>query len=48
VKASHGATVGQLNPEQLFYLKTRGLTDKEAKAIMVEGFCHEVLSLMSE
>lgn len=42
VKASHGATVGQLDKEQLFYMKTRGFSLKEAQKILVQGFCKEV------
>lgn len=44
VKASHGATVGQLNEEQLFYLKTRGLSDMLSKSLLIFGFCDEVLA----
>lgn len=43
VKASHGATVGQLDPEQVFYLQARGLTAEKAKNFLVQGFCHEVI-----
>ncbi len=43
VKASHGATVGQLDPELLFYLKTRGVAPEVAKGLLVAGFCAEVL-----
>lgn len=46
VKASHGATVGQVDNEQLFYMKTRGFSENEAKNLLVYGFCHEVLSLI--
>jgi Fe-S cluster assembly protein SufD len=46
VKASHGATIGQLNAEHLFYLKTRGLRDIEAKKLLVNGFCREILDLI--
>ncbi len=44
VKASHGATVSQLNPEQLFYLKTRGLDEMSARGLLVGGFCKEIAS----
>jgi len=47
VRASHGATFGQLEEEELFYLKTRGLSDERAKAILVGGFCEEVLEKVS-
>lgn len=43
VKASHGATVGPPDDEQLFYLKTRGCTSSDAKKILVQGFCQEVI-----
>ncbi len=46
VKASHGATVGQLDNEQLFYLKTRGFSDHAAKNLLVFGFCKEVFDLI--
>jgi Fe-S cluster assembly protein SufD len=47
VKASHGATIGQLDPEHLFYLKTRGLSEAEAKNSLVYGFCKEVIDMLS-
>jgi Fe-S cluster assembly protein SufD len=43
VKASHGATVGQLDPDELFYLKTRGLSERDAKGMLIQGFCQEVI-----
>ena len=46
VKASHGATVGQLDNELLFYLKTRGFSDKAAKNILIYGFCQDVVDLV--
>lgn len=42
VKCSHGATVGELDQEALFYLKSRGLAQKDAKALLVEAFVSEV------
>lgn len=46
VKASHGSTVGQLDQEQIFYMKTRGFTDSAAKNLLVHGFCQEVIDLI--
>lgn len=46
VKASHGATVGQLDAEQLFYLRTRGMDKKAAEQLLVEGFCCEVIDML--
>lgn len=42
VKASHGATVGQLEPEELFYLRTRGFNNREAKNLLIASFCKEI------
>jgi Fe-S cluster assembly protein SufD len=38
VKCNHGATVGELDPNQLFYLSSRGLPPAEARALLLEGF----------
>ena len=43
VSCEHGATVGMLDDEALFYLQSRGLTAKEARLLLVEGFLQEVL-----
>ncbi len=43
VKASHGATVSQLNPDQLFYLSTRGIDRITAQHLLVSGFCREMI-----
>ncbi len=43
VKASHGATVGQINEEHLFYLMARGLSRDEAERLIVEGFFEPVI-----
>jgi Fe-S cluster assembly protein SufD len=43
VKASHGATVGQLDPTALFYLQSRGLPEREARHLLVQAFCAAVL-----
>lgn len=42
VKASHGATVGQLDSAALFYLKTRGIPEAISKRLLVRAFCQEV------
>ena len=42
VKASHGSTTGQIDQEQLFYLKSRGLSAQTAKRILLKGFCDEI------
>ncbi|MGE0665049.1 MAG: Fe-S cluster assembly protein SufD [Sphingomonadales bacterium] len=43
VKCAHGATVGELDRNMLFYLQARGLDPKTARALLVEGFVLEVL-----
>lgn len=43
VKCSHGATIGELDAEQLFYLRSRGIPDKEARSILVRAFLAEAL-----
>ena len=43
VKCSHGATVGELDGEQLFYLRSRGIPDREARSILVRAFLAEAL-----
>ena len=44
VKCSHGATVGQLDDDHLFYLMSRGLPREKAERLVVLGFLGEVLS----
>jgi Fe-S cluster assembly protein SufD len=43
VKCTHGATVGQLRQDALFYLRSRGLGEAQARAILVYAFAAEVL-----
>ena len=43
VKCSHGATVGALDPDQFFYLRSRGIPVAEARAILVRAFLTEAL-----
>jgi len=43
VRCSHGATVGQVDREQLFYLMSRGLSESEAERLIVRGFFAEAL-----
>lgn len=44
VKCSHGATIGQINEEALFYLKSRGIGAHEARMMLMYAFAHEVIS----
>ena len=43
VRCSHGATVGQVDREQLFYLMSRGLSESDAERLIVSGFFAEAL-----
>ncbi|HYQ72136.1 MAG TPA: SufD family Fe-S cluster assembly protein, partial [Gammaproteobacteria bacterium] len=43
VKCSHGTTVGQLDPAQLFYLRSRGIDAGEARRLLCLGFADEIL-----
>jgi Fe-S cluster assembly protein SufD len=47
VKCSHGATVGALDPAQLFYLRTRGVPEAQARAMLVRAFLSEALDLVA-
>ncbi len=41
VQCTHGATVGQIEKDELFYLRSRGLSEKEARFVLTYGFAHE-------
>tara|TARA_Y100000310_G_C20685635_1_gene818755 strand:+ start:696 stop:1877 length:1182 start_codon:yes stop_codon:yes gene_type:complete len=43
VKASHGATIGQVSEEHLFYLMSRGLSRDEAEKLIVQGFLEPLI-----
>ena len=43
VKCSHGATIGQLDSDALFYLQSRGINKREARLMLMFGFAHEVI-----
>ncbi len=47
VKCSHGATVGQLDAESLFYLQSRGIGREEAQKILLRAFAEETLEGIS-
>src|SRR3989304_275486 len=46
VKAGHASTVGPVDPEQIFYLMSRGVTQTEAKRMVVQGYFHSVSELL--
>ncbi|MBN2656801.1 MAG: Fe-S cluster assembly protein SufD [Spirochaetales bacterium] len=43
VKCSHGATAGRLDPQQLFYLQTRGFTEEQARKVLLEAFASRLV-----
>jgi len=43
VKCSHGCTVGSLDDEALFYLRSRGLSDDHAKSLLLQAFALDIL-----
>lgn len=43
VRCSHGATTGQLDEEPVFYLRSRGLTEKQARELLIQAFVDEVV-----
>ncbi len=44
VKCSHGCTIGQLDEEALFYMQSRGIPKKEARALLMYAFANNVLT----
>ena len=48
VKCSHGSTIGPFDDEEIFYLRARGLNQKEAKSLLVKAFCQDLLSNIKE
>ena len=41
---THGATVGQIDPDELFYLRARGIPEAQARRLILEGFFEEITS----
>jgi Fe-S cluster assembly protein SufD len=48
VRCTHGATSGQVEPEELFYLKSRGIDDLAAKRLIARGFLNEVVDRLPD
>lgn len=48
VKAAHGATVGQIDPASLFYLRSRGIPQAQARALLTSAFCRETLAVLND
>ncbi|MBR4149501.1 MAG: Fe-S cluster assembly protein SufD [Rikenellaceae bacterium] len=43
VKCTHGATVGQLDDEAIYYMRQRGLSEQQARRLQIEGFAYDVV-----
>jgi len=48
VKCSHGSAIGRVDENALFYLRTRGIDEPAARALLVRGFAAEVLAALPE
>ncbi|MGD8384763.1 MAG: Fe-S cluster assembly protein SufD [Lysobacterales bacterium] len=48
VIASHGATVGQLDEQAVFYLRSRGLSEEEARQLLISAFCRSVCDRLAD
>lgn len=48
VQAAHGATVGQLDPTVMFYLRSRGIPADQARALLTSAFCRETLAVLDD
>ena len=48
VACRHGATIGRLDADRLFYLRARGIPKREAEGILVRGFLAEVLDVVAD
>jgi Fe-S cluster assembly protein SufD len=47
VRCTHGATVGRLDDEALFYLRSRGIPEDQARSMLVAGFAAEIVDGIS-
>jgi Fe-S cluster assembly protein SufD len=48
VKCSHGATTGQLDATALFYLRSRGVSEDEARALLIRAFAETILTSIED
>jgi Fe-S cluster assembly protein SufD len=44
VKCSHGSTTGEVEPEHVFYLRSRGLSEQQAKSLLLYAFAHDIVT----
>jgi Fe-S cluster assembly protein SufD len=48
VKCSHGSTTGSIDVEALFYLRSRGISESDARAMLLYAFAHDVVEMVSD
>ena len=48
VKCKHGATIGQLDPAQLFYMRSRGISEADARRLLIYAFASEMINLVEK
>jgi len=48
VQAAHGAAVGQLDATSMFYLRSRGIPEAQARALLTAAFCRETLAVIED
>ena len=48
VEASHGASEGQINPDHVYYLVSRGLTEEEAKKLITLGYLNPIVKYFND
>ncbi|MFM9125601.1 MAG: SufD family Fe-S cluster assembly protein [Actinomycetota bacterium] len=48
VRCTHAAAIAQVDPDQLFYLRSHGLPEGEARRLVIEGFLHELVERFGE
>jgi len=48
VRCSHGATIGQLDPDQVFYLRSRGIDEPSARAMLTRGFVASITAAIDD
>ena len=48
MRCTHAAAIAQIDPEQLFYLRSRGPPEAEAKRLVIEGFLAELVERFEE
>jgi Fe-S cluster assembly protein SufD len=48
VQAAHGAAVGQLDATSMFYLRSRGIPEQQARALLTAAFCRETLNVVED